>query len=804
MRTSPLPVRDDEPVAPVTADASPEPARRPAWPAVLLSVAAVGCLYTLLFTRNHRFAFIDDRQSDGVPKLIDMGRILLSGEWPWLSTHAINSGGYAVEYQNGVFNPVNLAFGILMGRMNDVALGSFLQLLFHLLLLTAAAAWLFRMLGLSTPWAVAFAVSVGFQPYTVYWGSSWYQAIVSFSWLVLAVAAAVALHLRGKQRYGWLLLVSIYLCCQSGWPLAIPVLGLFLVVLVVARIVTRQPRATTVWLGAWSVGGALVSLIGLYPLFLSFQVAGRSSSISNASNFNVAPLEGLLHAADPSYAGFFYNFDGYTLQNLPSFYVAWFVLPVLVFWRPVRGALRRPPVRAVVVAAVTLLCVSALGALGPERVLVFRFPTRFLQYSGFFLLLCVALLLANGRFTFSRRRLVVLGGVVALQVVNSLQEDPGALRRTIGLNAVVALLSLVLVAGYVPRPATDRLVRLTRMVPRRAPGAIVAVGTVAVMAALAYVHPAARGVDWGFPNDLRTVEALSQRDYTLWFGAGPPLTASGEVPSPAAAAGYYREYHPSSMGLMVGDRSVNGYSPLGDRYLQAHVPLDDQGNFGNTGAEKFTAIDPSTGLTWLELLRVDQIVADLGPRDDQVKGLLDDTWQRVSQGRYTATYRRASYDLPGLVSYAAPGVTVGTQEPCRLQNSHECVDVSVTGRQPGRVVFARLWFPGYSATVGGKPVDVVRHDGGLVEVDLPPGTHGTLVVSYRSPGFLPLAALAVAVLVGLAIAQFVVRRRARAAGPGHEPVTKGGAGQGGVENSGRQRVHDPRGPMRTRADRHAP
>lgn len=776
MRTSSPPLRHDETAGSAAAAQPPTPpARRRSWQAVVISMVAVGGLFTMLFLVNHRFAYLDDRQADGVPKLVDMGRILRAGEWPWLSTHVLNSGGYAVEYQNGVFNPVNLAFGVLMSYMHDAALASFLQLLAHLLLLTAAAAWLGRLVGLSTPWAVAFAVSVGFGPYTVFWGAAWYQAIVSFSWFVLAVAAVVALHLTGRQRYGWLLLVAVFLCLQSGWPLAIPVLALFVVAVVVTRLISGQPGRTTAWIAAWAAGGGLISLVGLYPLFVSFKVAGRSSSINNATNFNVAPVEGLLHAADPSYAGFFYNFDGYRLQDLPHFYVAWFVLPVLVFWRPAAGRLR-PHIRALMMASTALLLVTAVGALGPERLLVFRFPTRFLQYSGFFLLLTAALLVAHGRFTYSRRRLLVLGGLVALQAVNAWQSDPAVAHRIIGLNALVAALCLVVVGSRVPRPAAGRLRLLTRLTPRRGADSVVAVGTVIVLALLAYLHPMARGGDWGFPSDLQKVPPLSQHDYTLWYGGVPPLAAPFQLPSPAPeVADYYAEFHPSSMGLLVGDRSVNGYSPLGDRALQAHVPLDDQGNFGDTGAEKFTAVDPQTGRTWLELLRVDQVVTVLGPRDDQLRRDLDPQWQRVAQGTYTATYRRAPYHLPGLVSYAAPGVTLAATEPCRRRNSTECLEVTRTGGHTSRVVFARVWFPGYSATLDGRPVDVVRHQGALVAVDLPPGAHGELVLRYRSPGFVPLAGLGVAVLLGLAAAQLVLRPRRTA-----EPVplvTTGGAAE---------------------------
>lgn len=762
MRTSPPAARDTRPAAPdVPAPARP-PERRRTWPAVVLSTAIVSGLFTLLFLRNHRFAYLDDRQADGVAKLVDMGRILQSGEWPWLSTDVVNSGGYAVEYQNGVFNPVNLAFGVLMGNLDDAAFASFLQLLGHLVLLTAAAAWLGRMVGLSTAWTVAFAVSVGFQPYTVFWGAAWYQAVVSFSWFVLAVAAAVALHLTGRQRHGWLLLVATFLCHQSGWPLAIPVLGLFVAALVVARLMTGQPRAGTAWLAAFYGGGAVASLVGLYPLLVSFEFAARSSSISNDSNFNVAPLEGLAHAADPAYWGWFTNFDGHQLQELPHFYVAWFLLPVLVFWRPVAGAVPAR-VRALAFATLGLLLVTALGALGPERFLVFRFPTRFLQFSGFFLLLAVALLVAHGRFTFTRRRAAVLAGLLLLQAVNALQAHPDGPGRIVWLTALVGVLCLAVVAPRVAGPG-GRLRLPGRLASARASDAAVAVGTVVVLAVVALLHPMARGYDWGFPHDLTTVEPLSQRDYTLWFGSYAPLDRPGELPSPVDdVADFYAEYRPSSTGLLVGERQVNGYSPLAHRFLREHVPIDDHGNFGDTGAERFAAVDPGTGLTWLELLRVDQVVAVLGPRDQLLQEVLDDSWKRVDEGRHTATYRHAPYDLPGLVSYTAPGTEVAARDDCPLRHSHECVDVTVAGDDPGRVVFARLWFPGYSATLDGEPVDVVRYDGTLVAVDLPAGTDGELVVSYRSPGFVPLAALAGAVVAGLAIAQLGVRRRRRTA-----------------------------------------
>ena len=198
---------------------------------------------------------------------------------------------------------------------------------------------------------------------------------------------------------------------------------------------------------------------------------------------------------------------------------------------------------------------------------------------------------------------------------------------------------------------------------------------------------------------------------------------------------------------MVGDRQVNGYSSLGNRHLRSFLPIDDQGNFAPGSAARFTGTDPATGRPWLELLRVDRIVALHGPWDDELRGLLDPAvWQRQDQ-RYTAVYRHAPYAEPGLVSWRGPGVDA-TGGGCPTAPDRECVRVDSPAG--GTVQFARLWLPGYTASLDGAPVAVRRVSAAFVAVDLPPHAGGVLELRYSSPGLVPLSLLALAVLIGLA------------------------------------------------------
>lgn len=702
-------------------------------PAILVSMLVTGGLLTLLLLRNPRYFFIDDRIAETVPKLMDIGRLLTSGEPPWLSTNIINGGGYAVEYLNGVFNPLNLALSVVLSRFDDAALGSFVYVLAHCLLLAGSAAWLGRLLGLNSAWAVTFGVSCGFQPYTVVWNTTaWSQGLLAFSWFMLTVAAVVAFHLRGQRRYGWGVLLGTYGTLTSGWPLTVFILGCFVAALVVARLLARCASRRTYWLAAWFAGGIACSLVAVVPLLTSFDVAARSSSISNSRNFNVATLEGLLHAANPAYQGFFYNFDGYLLQSLPHYYAAWFVLPVLAFVRPRRLS---GPLAPVAAAAAVLLAVSALSALGPERLLVFRFPTRSLQFSSFFLVMLVVLLVVHGSFLFSRRRLLTALGVAAVLLLNSLQADPQGLRRVVVFG--MALLGLTALVWWAGAHSATGLRRRGLL-----PGVdlLVLLATVAILALVTAPYPTGRGEDFGFPQDLRGLQPRSRADYTLYYGTVIPDD------SPRAAFAAYRQ---ATTGLMIGDRQLNGYSSLGNRFLRKSFDIDDQGNFTPGGADGFTRREPTTGRQVLELFRVDQIIALRGAFDDELRSSLGPGWDRVAEGPYTATYQHASYQLPGLVSAVSPGLTASRAADCPVTAARECVALAVPAGG-GQLTFARLWLPGYAATLAGRELAPGPGPGGLVTVTVPPGVSGRFVLTYAPPGLRPLTGLALLVLVLLA------------------------------------------------------
>jgi hypothetical protein len=98
-----------------------------------------------------------------------------------------------------------------------------------------------------------------------------------------------------------------------------------------------------------------------------------------------------------------------------------------------------------------------------------------------------------------------------------------------------------------------------------------------------------------------------------------------------------------------------------------------------------------------------------------------------------------------------------------LRDRHEVFDV--TKRDEARhLYFSRLYWPGYSATLAGQPLRVEPYLDTVVEVEVPPGASGRLVLHYEPASWrwTRWSLLLGLLVAGVAMTALAVGRRRRA------------------------------------------
>ncbi len=294
----------------------------------------------------------------------------------------------------------------------------------------------------------------------------------------------------------------------------------------------------------------------------------------------------------------------------------------------------------------------------------------------------------------------------------------------------------------------------------------------AVLVALIALVAADPVVGFGWWYRWRTASPSPGEAVALLDGSNPPWGAVPDAPGGIdrylwAGDPLLAFPHSARMASAAGDLSVTGMDPLAPSGYLEVTGTDYWGRL----REPEHLLSPSSHLP--DLLRVTVVAGRLQG------GGLDVIRRRpgLPEAFVVGSSRRA--DHPGAVAAAMgaaplePGgeavveVACGTcptdapvgsaGEAGPVQWSSDGARLRVEARRRGVVVVSQAWSPGWSATVDGRSSPVLRVDGVVQGVPVPPGT-SDVVLRYRPPG-LPLGAGITAVaVVGLAVTLAVDRR----------------------------------------------
>jgi hypothetical protein len=733
---------------------------------VLLGVGlAVAALTAIPFLLRHTFYYRGDNPESFVPLWHHFGRQLRSGQWPPMDPAGWSGGNYAAEAAYALWNPVQLLDYVLVSLFDDLAAAAAVVQIQFLALLGMGAYLLFREYGACRVAAAVVALGVPVMGFTLFYeGSGWPAGLMAFTWVTWFWWAA---H---RQSRGRLVPVVPFVLGALGMTTGNPYAALGMVVVLagiaVELLARRDHRRLVGLVLTGACVGATAALVFL-PLVGTLPVTERQQVAMLANDTFLVPQLGDVAASSaPTYVPAILNWGGALIERLPSTYFLWFALPLLpwVRWH----GWRRPdrPVTSVVVAA----AVFGALALGPSNLWLFRWPIRLIEYFYLALAVVLALLLSaglagdrirartlttvavvagGGYLSFAVRPDVALVHVVAALVVLVLVLLAVAAfhRRGPVLSAAVLVVGTLLVVTYqtvqLPLPPPDDPDAVD------AADAVVSLPTPVSVAEVRERTSAYRGTVLQLASRASSVTVPDRPAGDLLFG---------------------------NETLMSGHESIVRYSGMGFAEFIDALCMDYRGQVCPEGLDRALRPAGATGVPLVDLLRVQTLVIDArlfpGPAAEPPPA----GWSVAARDDLrTVWVRGPTVGYGGRLSWVSPGVEVlsdtgtGVREEVRFQAS-----------RAGTLVFARLTWPGHTATLDGRPVQVLDGPAGLLMIGVPAGRH-VLEVDFRSPGSsVGTAALGVAALVHLlpSVAWAVdgLRRRRRrapltAADPG--PVPEG-------------------------------
>lgn len=693
---------------------------------LLAAMALIGVtvgLVPLLF--KHRFYLYDDMENQFVPMFYHIGRLLRAGEFPILTLNAWIGSNIAAEFQYAIFNPFSMMLYWILPSIADHAAGAaFLASAYYAVL--ASGTWMLaRSYGIALRWAWLVALVMAMNNFLSYWAASnWFPILSSAAWLVWAWAF---LRLAHQSRLAWALAVLFcYLTITAGFPHA--VMMLVLVSLLVASERAAEAHSVRPALGILAIPlvAILLSAIALLALTSAGEVSTRNTTIVN-TDFLTPNLRDVLQLSAPLHFGMMRIYGGFRQVTTPIFYLAWFVLPLLALIDWKRFQWRQP-------AIVSLLVLGGLviwAIQGPTNLKGVRFFLRWLPYLHLSIILLLFVAVTQAGFTLSRNRIIVAVATLIFSSLLSSQVTPQFARFHLAFGAASIVAFAIFLALHRVRPAMSALV-------------------LGASAAIYFAATHAKIVDnWNFSDPNSLVGGVSG---AKGLTAAAPRTngviiSNGIEIRPLSAAGEFQ----TGLGFLETGRSyVNGYTGVGHRPLTSLLCSGWASQTCPAAGSRIAAIEPETGKPFLDLMRIDRLIVQKGAHRDALPEEIANQWRLERDGKMTQRFVRELQTLPGTLAWLSPGVSVSHPGPATIRFERLTVKASATAA--GKIVFSRLWWPGYRAELNGAPVPVHAVSGIFVAVDVPPGAQGQVELSYRLPRLgLGLSVTAFALLLALVL-----------------------------------------------------
>lgn len=721
---------------------------------VPLVAVTVVLMAALAQWRGTLFFYVGDMYEQFVPLWHIFGSQLRSGQWVAMDPTGWMGGNYAAEALTGIWNPVNLVNFVIVSFFDNLALAAFVVTAEMMAILGTGVYLLARAYGAGRAPSYLVAVAMPVSGLTLWYeAAGWPAGLAAFTWVIhfwWSSRRFVAGRVPAIVPF-----VFGFLAMTAGNPYA----PLGLVVVLSALGVETFLRGDRAKLAALTLVGACVGAVALMvflPLLGSSEVTNRQSLAAIANDtFLVPDIGDLVAGSSTTYLPSISNWGGARLESVPSTYFAWFFLPLLPWLR--WGSLRRRYSGAVGLAIVGGFYFVA--SLAPSNVWLFRWPFRLVEYLYLVVAVAFAIALSAGLARDDLRRragLTVVAIALGAYLSWAVRPDLGVI-HLVGLVSTSAFVATSVILGI--RRGTSALV------------VVALVGTVGALGLQASSFPSSpqplpsatpeppgppNGGTPGFSIDEMRAGAETYRGTVLQLAEKASVTTE-DTRSGRLLFG--------NVARVVGRTTVASYTGMGFDVFADELCMDYRGAVCADAYDRlFEPASDEIVAPLVDIMGISTLVLQRALLPSQTAGPPPRGWRIADEDGARVVWVRTQpmASRAGPATWSSPGVDASSS---RGTASVERVDIDAV--TSGTVVFSRLAWPGYSASVNGVAVPVREGPAGLLTVDVPAGT-AVLEVVFESPGLrLGRIAAMVAGLVVLTMSFLgvVSRRRARTAIP---------------------------------------
>ena len=698
---------------------------------------AVGVIAGLVKLAWREFTFFGDNAESFFPLWHMYGAAIRSGS-PFLFDHSGWGAGNVVgEAAYGVFNPVTAANAFFISLTDRISVAGFVVMVEFLILLAWGVYMLARTYGASRAASVLVGAIAPFAGYTMFYeAGNWASGLMSVVWVVHFWWSA---RTFAGGRIGPLPPVIFgFLAATVGNPYSI--VGI-LVVLAAVGLELLLARNFRRFVGLVVVGvivgtSVLLTYLPLIAVLSQIDRPVGGELISNV-NYLTPSLSDLLGLSAPTYLPRITAWYG-VHDLVPSTYLSWLILPLLpwVKWRALGPWL---PNASVLLAALVFLMLT----LGPDQLWLFRWPIRFVEYFYICLLVLVAMLVSRGFATdFRRRRTALTVFAVGIGAYLSISSIPSMGEMHLAIALLISLLALGLTIAY-------------RRFGLRGVVVLGVLGTAVIAPvqgwAFGWSHQdVAPGVNQRPPGDLSVVreawEGVNGR--ILQVAELEKLEGTGAVESGQLVFG--------NVGAAAGLDILNRYTGINFLRWKEGMAFDYRGTVGDWFplSALWSPVSDDLPIDLIDAIGVDTLVVQSDRRDiDQLDDLAQG-WHRVEETSVRIVLQR-DREIPHPVLFSPDGVTIsdGTE-------AGNDIVFDVDAESGGTVLLDRLAWSGYTARLDdGTPLEITTSPYGLMLVEIPAGSQGTVRVVHQIPGLAVGAGAAVLGLVGGVAYQIIWLRR---------------------------------------------